>query len=75
MNFNPGQLPTYESLFPVLINQTTCSFKFPLLTISAAILHLTKTRTGLSLENMSALIAKLKREAKQSVNRMAMTKV
>jgi len=23
MNFNPRQLPTYESLFPVLTNQTT----------------------------------------------------
>src|SRR5665647_2598834 len=26
MNLNPGQFPTYESLFPVLINQTTCLF-------------------------------------------------
>jgi hypothetical protein len=26
MKFNPGQPPTYESLFPVLINQTTCLF-------------------------------------------------
>jgi len=23
MNMNPGQLPTYKSLFPVLRNQTT----------------------------------------------------
>ena len=27
MNFNPGQLPTYESLFPVLTNQTTSQYK------------------------------------------------
>lgn len=26
MNFNPGQFPTYKSLFPVLINQTTCNY-------------------------------------------------
>ena len=26
MNLNPGQFPTYESLFPVLINQITCLF-------------------------------------------------
>jgi beta-phosphoglucomutase-like phosphatase (HAD superfamily) len=28
MNFNPGQLPTYESLFPVLRTQTTCIHRF-----------------------------------------------
>jgi len=26
MNFNPRQLPTYESLFPVLTNQTTSQY-------------------------------------------------
>ncbi|MBN2169132.1 MAG: transposase [Actinobacteria bacterium] len=25
MTINPGQLPTYKSLFPVLITQTTCN--------------------------------------------------
>jgi len=33
MNFNPGQLPTYESLFPVLINQTTCISVYVLVAI------------------------------------------
>ena len=27
MNLNPGQLPTYKSLFPVLRTQTTCDIK------------------------------------------------
>ena len=26
MNLNPGQLPTYKSLFPVLRTQTTCGY-------------------------------------------------
>ena len=30
MNMNPGQLPTYKALFPVLINRTTCKTGFAL---------------------------------------------
>lgn len=67
----PGNNLVYEFISKALLAQEV---KFPLLAISAAILHLTKTRTGLSRENMSALIAKLKREAKQLVDKVAMKK-
>ncbi len=40
--------------------------RFPLLSVSAVFLHLSKNRSSLSLEEISMLLARLKKEAKQS---------
>ena len=40
--------------------------RFPLLSVSAVFLHLSKNRGSLSLEEIGLLLARLKKEAKQS---------
>ncbi|MBN2468721.1 MAG: GGDEF domain-containing protein [Deltaproteobacteria bacterium] len=46
--------------------------EFPLLTVSAAIVHLSESRQRRSLEQVSTLIARLKKEAKRADNKIAM---